>query len=134
MIWKITPVMCLTLWLHYGFSHFVFHQANNEKHSCWMIMNANNVLYLDRGQKQPNQRTRIALFFALSLLFDTQTYPRSLNISLHLIIGDFARRRQLLKSKCVLAKCRKLPGAVFYFFEVVLTLYMFVFREFDLSH
>ena len=27
------------------------------------------------------------------------TYPRSLNISLHLIISDFARRRQSLKSK-----------------------------------
>ena len=27
-------------------------------------------------------------------------YPRSLNISLHLIISDFARRRQSLKSKC----------------------------------
>ena len=27
-------------------------------------------------------------------------YPRSLNISLHLTISDFARRRQSLKSKC----------------------------------
>ena len=27
-------------------------------------------------------------------------YPRSLNISLHFIISDFARRRQSLKSKC----------------------------------
>ena len=27
-------------------------------------------------------------------------YPKSLNISLHLIISDFVRRRQLLKSKC----------------------------------
>ena len=27
-------------------------------------------------------------------------YPRSLNISLHSIISDFARRRQSLKSKC----------------------------------
>ena len=27
-------------------------------------------------------------------------YPRSLNTSLHLIISDFARRRQSLKSKC----------------------------------
>ena len=30
----------------------------------------------------------------------TLKYPRSLNISLHLIISEFARRRQSLKSKC----------------------------------
>ena len=29
-----------------------------------------------------------------------RAYPRSLNISLHQIISDFARRRQSLKSKC----------------------------------
>ena len=29
-------------------------------------------------------------------------YPKSLNVSLHLIIRDFARRRQSLKSKCSL--------------------------------
>ena len=33
-------------------------------------------------------------------MLSTLNYPRSLNISLHLIISDFARRRQSLKSKC----------------------------------
>ena len=74
--------------------------------------------------------TEFSCFICSSLKFlqtSVYRYPISLNISPHLIIGDFARRRQSLNSKC--GKCRKLPGVVFYFFEVVVTLYMFVFSE-----
>ena len=41
----------------------------------------------------------LALQLMKMLLIKT-TYPKSLNVTLHLIICDFARRRQSLKSKC----------------------------------
>ena len=60
------------------------------------ILNGGRQLHCQQKKVKITQVKSNWLYYSMNDV----TYPRSLNISLHLIISDLARRRQSLKSKC----------------------------------